>query len=293
MACLRSLPLSFSFFCNYLNTVLTLLGLGLIFVSVAAFRNVNETPSDAADRAFFNAVEEATSRLLKLIFLPLDLLIACKDALVSIIFFPFKMISSIASRAEKLGQTLLGSARDWFLWLLYLPAQLLSSLLNDSKQIFNDIWATLMNRFDALGCDSKRIFKAAWENLMAQFDRLWCAVDMPFVAVFFQKLELKMSGSVQRVKIQWIILNFHVSAKILHVEKFAKQIVQEMLRTADEVIDRCSELQGRVTALSIDLQQNGKEYLCILSREYQSLNQRLAAFAIFVEEWIRSVSGIV
>jgi len=241
-----------------LSVLLTVLGLGLIFVSVAAFRNVNQIPSDAADRAFLNAIEKTTSRLLKLVFLPLDFLIACKDALVSIILFPFRMITSSISRAGKLGQTLLGSARDWFLWLLYLPAQFLSSMLFGSKQIFETTCA----------------------NLMDQLNRLGCAVDMSFVGVLFQKWGREMSNLLHRSKIQWIILNHQVSVKILLVEDFGKQII-------GGVFYELTKAQGHVTKFSILLQQEGKEYVGTLSKGYHSLNQKLTAFAIFVDEWTR------
>jgi hypothetical protein len=251
-------PSSCSFLYNNLNTVLTVLGLGLIFVSVAAFRNVNQIPSDAADRAFLNAIEKTISRLLKLVFLPLDFLIACKDALVNIILFPFRMITSSAFRAGKLGQTLLGSARDWFLWLLYLPAQFLSSLL----------------------CGSKQIFKTSFANLMDRFNRLGCAVNMTFVGVLFQKWGRQMSGLLHRTKIQWIILNHQVSDNFLWVEEFGKHIM-------GGVFYELTKAQSRVAKFSILLKQEGKKCVCIVSKGYHSLNQNLAAFAIFVDEWIR------
>lgn len=306
--------------------MLTLLGLGLIFVSVTAFRNVNETPSDATDRAFFNAVEKTASQLLKLVFLPLDFLIACKDALVSIILFPFRMISSSTSRAGKLGQKLLGAAQDWFIWLLYLPVQFLSSLL----------------------CSSEKILKTSFANLTDQLTILWSVLDFSVVGNLFQRFEFRIPGSVHRAKIQWIILNHQVSDKILLIEnfgiriaqellarrstisdrisdkisefvisgpmhrakfrwtilncqvsdyvfsaqKFGERMMQELLTTWDRVFDTVTKEHGRFAKFSISLQQKGNKYAAIVSTEYHSLNRVLAAYAILVEEWIRSISGI-
>ena len=294
------------------------MGLGLIFVSVTAFRNVNQTPGEAVDRAFFNVVEKITERLVKIFLLPLDFLVACKDALVSILLFPFRMISSGASRAGKLGQTLLESARDWFLWLLYLPAQFLSSLLGGSEQILN----------------------TAYANLTDRLNRMWLALDIPIFGILFQKLEVLYSGTLHRlkmewmflnhrlsdkmllaqnfglqftqellmtcktalesrvsgpmktVKFRWMILNRQVSDKIIVVETFGERILQEVLPAWERVVGRVTKMQGRVAKVSMSLHQEGNKHSVTLSREYHSLNRNLAAFAIFVEEWIQRISGV-
>jgi len=253
-----------------LSGLLTLLGFGLIFISLTAFRNANQIPSDAADRAFLNVIEKTTQRLLKLVLLPFDFLIACKDALVSIILFPFRMISSGVSRAGKLGQTLLESARDLFLWLLYLPGQILSSLLCGSKQMFQTTCAKLMDRLNRLGC----------------------AVDMSFIGLFFGKLRFKLSCSFHRAKIQWIVINHQVSDKILSAENFGKQILQKILAPLVGVFGKLTKMQSSITKFSASLQQKGSESIDMLSKGYNSLNQNLASFSSFVDEWIRSISGL-
>ncbi len=305
------------------------MGLGLIFVSVTAFRNVNQTPGEAVDRAFFNAVEKTTSQLLKIVLLPLDFLIACKDALVSMIMFPFRLISASVSRAGQLGKTLLESAQDWILWLIQLPARFLSSLLSGSEQIL----------------------RKAYTNLTDRLSRWWLALDTSIFDTLFQKLELLLSGPMHRVKMQWIILNHQLSDKILWaenfgfqimqdllvkceraleslisesvhrveslisepvdkvkfrwmilnrqvsdrilvVEKFGERIMQKVLPAWDRAISRVTDLQSRVAKLSTSLQQEGNKYAVMLTREYHSLNRNLAALANLVEDWIERIAGI-
>lgn len=305
------------------------MGLGLIFVSVTAFRNVNQTPGEAVDRAFFNAVEKTTSQLLKIVLLPLDFLITCKDALVSMIMFPFRLISASVSRAGQLGKTLLESAQDWILWLIQLPARFLSSLLSGSEQIL----------------------RKAYTNLTDRLSRWWFALDTSIFDTLFQKLELLLSGPMHRVKMQWIILNHQLSDKILWaenfgfqimqdllvkceraleslisesvhrveslisepvdkvkfrwmilnrqvserilvVEKFGERIMQKVLPAWDRAISRVTDLQSRVAKLSTSLQQEGNKYAVMLTREYHSLNRNLAALANLVEDWIERIAGI-
>jgi len=312
-----------------LSVLLTLMGLGLIFVSVTAFRNVNQTPGEAVDRAFFNAVEKTAAQLLKIVLLPLDFLIACKDALVSIILFPFRMISSSVSRAGKLGKTLLESAQDWILWLIYLPAQFLSSLLSGSEQILKKAYTNLTDRlsrwwlaldtsiFDTLFLQLGRLFsgpvhrvKMQWIILNHQLsDKILWAENFGFqiaqdLLVKFEialeslisesvyRVESLISRPVHEVKFRWMILNRHVSDRILVVEKFGERIMQRLLPAWDRAICRATDLQGRVANLSTSLQQEGNKYAVILPREYHALNRNLAALAILVEDWIERIAGI-
>ena len=252
------------------NKVLTLLGVGLMFVSVSAFRNVNQTPSDAADRAFLNTIEKHTSQMLKLLFLPLDFLAACKDALVGILLFPFRVLLSSLTRAGKLGESLLASVQNWFLWFLYLPTQILSSLLSSSRNIF----------------------ETTYTNLIHRFSRLMCAANTSFASVLFQKATQQLSGAANRTKIQWVILNHHVSDNLLCVERFGKQTSQAIKTTLDGVFAKLTRVQDDVTKFTILLQRERKGCLVILSKGYHSLNQTLATFAFFVEESVRRIARI-
>jgi len=241
--------------------VLTLLGAGLIFISVAAFRNVNQTPSDAADRVFLNTIEKHTEQMLKLLFLPLEFLVACKDALVGMFLFPFRVLSSGLTRAGKLGESVLASVQNWFLWLLYLPTQILSSFLSGSKHIFMDRFSRLM------------IY----------------APNTSFVGDLFQNATRQLSGAVNRTKIQWILLNHHVSDNLLCVERFGKQTSRAIHTTLNGVFAKLAKAQDDAATFTVFVQRERKGYLDTLSKGYHSLNQTLANFAFSVEESLRRI----
>ena len=253
------------------NIVLTLLGLGLIFVSVAAFRNVNKTPSDAVDRAFLNAMEKMTSRLLKLVFLPLDFLIACKDALVSIVMFPFKMISSGVSRAGTLGKNLVGFVQEWLLWLLHLPTQFLSSLLSGAKHAFDITYTNMSDRFSSI---------------------LSRAVEMSSLGGLFQKIGHRLSCALNVTKIRWIVLNKNVSDNIYCVEDFATRMLQEFFEVSNRALDELATLQNDVAKFTIAWKLEGKAFFATVSKGYQSLNEKLTHLAVSTEAWLRRIAGI-
>lgn len=201
---------------QFCHTVLTLTGIGLIFVSIAAFRNINQTPSDAADRAFFDTVEEVASRLMRIVLLPIDFLVACKDALISLVLFPFRLVSSTISKAGKLGQTLLGAARDWIAWLLYLPAQLLSSLLHRSEVALRKTYTRFSDRFIGL----------------------LVLLDESILGVWFHKTEQLIAGSIHRVQFRWTILNHEFSDRILMVQHFGVDIAQKVSEVVTVPVQR-------------------------------------------------------
>jgi len=185
-----------------LSVVLTLLGVGLIFISTAAFRNVNQRPSDATDRAFVKTIESYTSRMLKLLVLSLDFVTACKDAIFGIFFFPFRVLSSSLLLAGKVGENIIGFIQKWFLWLLYVPTRFLTTIQRGSR-------TTLEMTYIYLICQLSKLKYAA----------------ISFIGVLFQKTTKHVTGATSRTKIRWIILNHHVSDYILHLERLGKQTI--------------------------------------------------------------------
>ena len=279
--------------------MLTILGLGLLGISAAAFRTLYQTPSESVDRAFLNVIEKTTSRLLKIIFLPLDFLIACKDAVLNIIFSPFRVISMSVSRVVNVFQALLESAKHLLIWLLNLPAQLLSSMLSGSKHIFLTAFANTMKQLNSpkqflssLLSGSKNILKVAGTKILDQFNRLGGAADVSFVGIFIEKLVLQMSSSIHRAKIQWIILNHRVSDNLAEIETFGNSIIQELNKNIIGIFEVAMNTQCNLTKYVSSIQHGGKEYVEIMAKGYNSLNQKLAHFTIVIQDWFRSLSGV-
>ena len=187
--------------------MLTSLGLGLIFISVSAFRNINQNSTDDVDRLFLNAIEEKTFGLLKILNPLLDFLIASKDSLLRIILIPFRSISSSLSGSRRPLENLLSFFRDWFLLLLYLPAQLMSLLLNGSRNVFDKTFTPLIVWLDSIGRAS----------------------DMSFVGIAFEKIKVKVTDSIQRAKIKSEILN-QIVEKILYIQEEGYRILRGIFK---------------------------------------------------------------
>jgi len=186
-----------------LSVVLTLLGVGLIFVSTAAFRNVNQSPSAATDRAFVKTIESYTSRMLKILVLSLDFVTACKDAIFGIFFFPFRILSSSLLWVGKVRESIIESIQKWFLWLLHVPARFLTSIQRGSRTSL----------------------EMTYIYLICQLSKLKYVASTSFIGVLFQTTTKHVSSATSRTKIRWIILNHRVSDYILHLERLGKQTI--------------------------------------------------------------------
>jgi hypothetical protein len=246
-------------------SVLSMLGVGLIFMSIAAFRNATRPPDDAIDKVFLDTLESHTSRLFRLLSLPLDFLLACKDVVVAVLLAPFRLASAGLSRVGKLGGTLIESVQQWLLWLLSFPGALLSSLLEG-----------LRGTVEAVGT-----------GLAEQVTTLMSVVDQSFVGVLIRTTAKSLSGVTARTKIRWILLNRRVSATALAIEDSGMQVASVARAIFDGDVEATtkatSNLRSGVSKLMTAIEHEQKTYQGRLSTEYVSLNRSLEKFALSVE----------
>lgn len=312
-----------------LISVLAVTGVGLIFVSLSAFRNVAQTPSDAVDRAFLDAVETTTSRLLKFIFLPIDFLVACKDALVGLVLFPFRMVSSGIARASKLGETLFGAVTSWLLWFLHLPFDIfslfldrsrvafdttcthmmaqLSVLLDGAQQVFRNVFAILLERWNVVVCVSKDILGTSCIIAMNQLNILAScsknlldtacanlldragAVASTADASFAKLVPQHFLNSLALSRIHLMVLNHKINDRLRSVERFARQAGQTVCTTWDAAFSKWNNIHDTILTHTATIQQQRTEYVDTIGRGYDSLNRSLQTFAFRVESMIRKL----
>ncbi|VEU36274.1 unnamed protein product [Pseudo-nitzschia multistriata] len=305
-----------------LSVFLALTGVGLIFVSISAFRNLAQTPSDAADRAFLGAIETYTSRLLKVLFLPLDFLVACKDALVAIALFPFRFLSSSAARAGDLGKALLGAVRDWLFWLVHLPFELLSSVLSASSHALGAAATNLVDKLGGwlravgeslFGLPCQRLGELSSELLERATDRFGAMGSSArewFSAVPLRALERLSSELLEAatarlggwasalgetnagVKLQELA---RLTSGALEQTRIRWRILNEFL--SDGAL-RVEELGSRVVASlagmhALPFETQRKQYFDKASKGYESLNHSLARFAFWLEDLLGRMAGII
>jgi hypothetical protein len=117
----------------YSILVLSVLGAGLIVFSVAAFRNASarEPEIDRALSATLKSLEKvaATPGFSKMLALPLQFLVACKDAVVSVVMLPFKFVLGSVSTVVRAGGATMQAVNSIIRWFVGIPGNLASSVM--------------------------------------------------------------------------------------------------------------------------------------------------------------------
>jgi hypothetical protein len=112
--------------------VLSLLGAGLIVLSVAAFRNANapEAQLDRALSATLSTLESGgiQSIISKLLAIPFQVLSACKDAIINVIAFPYRFIWKVIAAVGRAGGTTERALTNVVRWIASLPVTIAQSL---------------------------------------------------------------------------------------------------------------------------------------------------------------------
>lgn len=209
-----------------LSIVLSVLGIGLIFVSIAAFRNVNQIHSDATDRAFVDTVEIYTSRILKLLFFPLDFVTACKDAIVNTFFFPFRVVSSSISSAKALKEITKVTIQNWLLWFFGIPWRISSSI----REGFRSKCSAITTFVDVVYQNTIQSWFLWLFDIPARFSSLiqecfgtrYIAITV-FVDVVYQSAIKHISNASSRIKIQSTIIGQRLWDCFLHFKKGANE----------------------------------------------------------------------
>ena len=123
-------------------SVLTVLGGALIIISISALRNV-ASPEQGMDRALMETMESTGVKgLSKLLSIPFELLTACKNAIVSVLLFPFRLVTSTLARLGHAGNSTVDMIHRWVQWVANLPAQLFHSLVG----VLGDRWHAVTNK---------------------------------------------------------------------------------------------------------------------------------------------------
>ena len=264
---------------------MSILGLGLISVSILAFRNAHRAPNEApiADEAIIRAIETQGSRLYKIINLPIDFLIACKDAIVSVFLFPFRFVSKGLSQFRKVGESFVGAIQQWFEWLFSLPKHLWSSIMISLGSLSKSLQSAIQIQQNALMDRLRR--SSLGVQLSTIFNDISNAVSQS---------SIRLLNFVGRFRVQWIVLNSKLATAAMTVENYGRTLVKSATSTlaVEDYYRKFMEMYGDdISRLRLTMETHSKKGLQRLSRDCQTLNRKLTHWAMQVELHIANLSN--
>jgi hypothetical protein len=252
--------------------VLTFLGIGLIALSLSAFRSANDASSESADQAFLRTIEESATRFFKFISLPYDLAMALKEALTDVLLFPFRLLSKGFNKTTEVAQTLVDYIQTWFLWLFNLPG---------------DFFATISSQLE----DISRYIASL---LLDKVDNIKTALAKSSVGIFIRESTKHASGFLYRTRIRWARMNKSLSDIAVAVEEFGMYYIDAIQRAIDTGLPKCRNLWAMATETASDgwaaTRSKTANANDRLSRDYNTANRVLARWALAIEAMIEKLS---
>ena len=261
------------------------MGLGLISVSILAFRNAHRGPNEApiSDEAIIKAIETQSSRLYKILNFPIDFLTACKDAIVSVLLAPFRFVSKGLSRFSKVGEGLAEAIQRWVEWFLGLPQQLWSSILISLGSISKSAQSAVQMYQDALMDCFRR--SSLGVQLSTIFNDISNVVSRSSIS------RMNFAG---RFRVQWIVLNDKLATVAITVENYGRKLVETVTSAlaVENYFGKFMEIYGDdISRLALTTETHSKKALYRLSRECKTLNRKLTDWAMQVELFIANLSN--
>ena len=237
-------------------------------MSLSAFRNANESSSEKADSAFMKSLEEFSERLLRLITFPFDFLVACKEAIVNLFMFPFRVASRGLSKTKKAGGSLVDYLQNMFMWLICLPGNLLSSVL------------------ERFGTTCHQLGSA----ISSHFERAGSAASTSSIGRFVQKCLRRLSGYFPRSKVRWSKLNHKLADMAISLEGLWHRLYDPCRNLIQKSLPIWTEQASEGFHTARDWTQTMQRRT---SANYYKLNRALADWARSVEDIIERIRSMI
>jgi hypothetical protein len=251
--------------------VLTFLGIGLIVLSLSAFRSVNEASGDSVDQAFLKAVEESNNRLFKLFFLPIDLAVACKEYLTRILFFPYRLVSRGVTKLSETALSFIDYIQTWFLWIFNLPG---------------DFFSTIYNRFGDL-------YQYLGSLILDRIQMLKTSTTKSPIGRFLQETAKGISGIYFRTRIRWIRVNKMLSDIAIAIEEFGVPYLEMLSRIAEDSARNWKIVRENVGGRWVTTQSWLASMNHWFSEEYNTLNRKICRWGLRIDSMISDLASTI
>jgi hypothetical protein len=309
---------------HILYSVLSVLGAGLIVVSVVSFRNATSPDTQAMERALLSTLESTDARSLsKLLCLPLDMLMACKDAIVWAVLLPVRLLTGSLNRLGRAGNTTVDAINHLIQWMGHLPVQLVQSLLgvlgngvsaisgrlaDQSRQIakllsdsflgafFQSLAETFVGTFGT--------FQSTWDSMNLVAANGAFAVEgflnsiLELMTDTFAKttaewtaFHMALEGATAHMQGTWESMNIASANGAFAVEAFLNRIVVLLTGALAKTTSRGRAIHATLRGGPTALERFRNETMQSLSDRYDSLNRSAEALAFFIEVIVAKLSA--
>lgn len=266
-----------SSFSELKQTVLSAFGVGLLVLSLGALRNATNEEA-AVEQALLTSLESTKffDKVFEVLAMPLDLLIATKDAIVWLVTLPFRLVFRSFKSVEKAGTSTMTFITNCIQWILHLPSQLLHSFLG-----------LLGTSYSKIACQISETSHATSEALSNSFLGVVIRSLIEASSKVVSNTASMLSSTQLAIQNCSEVADVYLK-KVLEIVVQAYSRAMAVLSNATTNVQSCNQLiQGSVSWLQVV----GRKTICDMSNGYEYLNELAALFAFYIEDIIASATG--
>eukprot|EP00980_Cylindrotheca_fusiformis_P016836 scaffold5085_cov115-Cylindrotheca_fusiformis.AAC.1 len=287
-----------------LSVVLSIVGAALILLSASAFRNayISDRSIDDTLATAFQYSAEVVSNIAAL---PRTLLVACKNAIVSVLLFPFRMVAAGLRRLGAAGNATVDAMNRMVEYMAALPMRLYVAFARTLQSGFELLMGGMKHR-------SQQLFTAISTSFLGAFYRSSVEIASKSMAILqeafcsMKKASVEASSAVDDL-LKGTLDSFQgaISNVLVTTGKTRRSWDQTILNGYDKLYKATARFVNRLsakmpaTAFFRRLEEDDKlaklkgQTLHRVSKGHRSLNDRAAQLGFFIERVLASVTELV
>jgi hypothetical protein len=285
-----------------LATVLSIVGAGLIILSISAFRNAHSSER-SIDDTLAMAFQNSAAMISRVVALPKSLLVACKNAIVSVLLFPFRLVAAALRQLGAAGNATVNSMNRFVDYMATLPFRFYQALTETLQNGFQVLVGGIQHQ-------SRQFSAAISTSFLGVFYRNLVEMLSKTMALLQQKLtnmktiQLGASSAVDDM-VKGTIESFRqaLSKTVATCGKAQQSLDQGIVNTYDQLYKITTlyleQIVDKTTSTFLFQRFQEKEQIVKLkdqtirgvSSGHKTLNHWVAEFGFLIEQILASVTG--
>ncbi|CAJ1945253.1 unnamed protein product [Cylindrotheca closterium] len=283
-----------------ISVVLSIVGAGFIFLSISAFRAAHSS-DQSMDATLAIAMENAVHTVTKIVTFPQTIALAFKNAFVSVLLFPFRMMAAGLRRLGLVGNATLNAFNQTLDFLAALPFRLFGALAKNLQIGFQALVGRVNHQ-------SERLMEAISASfLMDVYLGILeaCSKSMVMTQDALTNLQIWHSGASAAVDelVRTAVLSLQdvFSKTITSFTSIQRSMDQRIVSAYDQAYKITSAYLGQIWTKAVNssvveramdikqLKRISEISARNISRGYASANKALIAYSLWVEELIANL----
>ena len=257
------------------------------------------------DKALLRTLESTNVKgISKVLSMPLEWLIACKNAIISVLLSPFRLAAASLSRLGHAGNTVVSMFQRWVEWIANLPSQLVHSLsgvfqdglravsagfTGRSRQISAALSASFLGGFMRNVTEAFTSASTAILATLTSSTQISTALSASFLGDFMRNVTEALTSASTAILATLASSNLAASNAASSVERFWKNIMEVFTETLSRTVSTLKATETTIATGISALEKFRCQTVRGVSDSYDTLNRLAESLGFFLEDLITSL----